>query len=450
MKRFILILTAALLAATTAYAGWWRTFGGTDRDEGTCVQQTSDGGYIVTGVTWSFGTPNEANIWLIKLDSLGHKEWDRAYEAGWGRSVRQTSDGGYIIAGSKLIKTDEYGDTNWTRPHPCRCVQETDDKHYIITGGGLELMKVSVDGDSLWARNYEKGNAGSGCSYIEQTSDGGFILTGTAIDTLNEDVYKASLWLLKTDENGDTIWTKTYGGDEWDDDDDGNCVRETADNGYIITGYRGGSIWLLKTDNLGDTLWTRTYGGGSGYCVEETPDGNYILTGEGPAVNVQMSLLPAGGDLSLLKVDNAGDTIWGRSYGGEETDVGRYVQQTTDEGYTVVGYTRSFGAGGEDVYLLKADSLGLLAISEPPIPEIDKNWEFISSLGPKVTLRYEDSPLGFRANIYDALGRMVDELFSPASSGIITWGAGYPSGVYFIRVIEKNNKQNTARIVLIR
>jgi hypothetical protein len=181
MKKLMLISLAVLISASGAFAGWWQTFGGPQRDEGTCVQQTSDGGYIVTGFTWSFGDIGNANMWLIKLDSLGNKEWDKTYGLGWGYSVRQTADGGYIIVGSSLMRMDANGDIIWTRPYAGRCVQQTSDGGYIITGNVWDLMKVSKDGDSLWARDYKKGNASSGFYCIEQTSDGGYILTYTRL-----------------------------------------------------------------------------------------------------------------------------------------------------------------------------------------------------------------------------------------------------------------------------
>ncbi len=453
MKKLTLVALAALLAVTTAHAGWWQTFGGTERDEGTCVQQTSDGGYIVTGVTWSFGRIGERDMWLIKLDSLGHKEWDRTYEGGWGKCVRPTNDKGYIIAGSRLIKTDASGDTIWVRTFGAvgQCVQVTNDDNYIVVGAkstALWLTKINENGNTLWERTYQKGNYEDVGNYVEQTSDDGYIITGVWIEEDPELQYwKTGLWLLKTDSLGDTLWTRSYGGEEWGVDmDRGNCVRQTDDGGFIIAGNFDGYI-LIKTDGQGDTLWHKIPTG-EGRCVEQTLDGGYILTGGTKAATLLSE--PGYNNLWLIKTDADGDTAWIREYGGGGTDAGRYVEQTSDSGYIVTGYTWSFGAGVYDVYLLKTDSLGLLAISEPSIKEKQVDWEVVQSMGNNIQIRYSNRPQGFRANIYNSLGQKVDELHAVGSSGNVVWGLGYPSGVYFVRVANRNKENNTARIVLIR
>lgn len=453
MKKISLVLTlAASFVATTANAGWWQMFGGARRDEGTCVQETSDGGYIVTGVTWSFGNVNNANIWLIKLDSLGHKEWDKTYGDGWGKSVRQTSDGGYIIAGSKLIKTDEIGDTLWTRSYASSCIQQTTDGGYIILNGS-GLLKLDINGDSLWAKGYAKiGGYGDRGNYIEQTKDSGYIVTGYAIWVDTENMLDKTAFLMrKTDKEGNEEWHRSFGGTNWFEYDRGNCVRQCSDGGYIIAGtlIADGKLYsLLKTDSNGDSLW-KSILGGEFYCVEETNDGGYIAVGctEWATLN-SMGMKPQGAELWLQKLNSLGDTIWTRTYGGSGVDAGRYVQQTTDDGYIITGYSSSYTAEWWDLYLLKTDSLGLLSVKEKSIVETNENWDVALAISHAITLRYKDMPQGFRAAIFDASGRVVDEINSPTQSGVITWGEGYPSGVYFIQVNDTKHT-NTAKIVLV-
>jgi hypothetical protein len=144
-------------------------------------------------------------------------------------------------------------------------------------------------------------------------------------------------------------------------DDAAFAVAQTSDTGYVAVGYVWGrglgryNVWLIKTDAWGDTLWTRVYGGGDddlGFSVQQTSDGGYIIAG---------STYPVGSgnwDVYLVKTDAAGDTLWTRTYGGAGDEDGRAVQQTMDGGYIVAGYSESFGAGDDDVYIVKTDANG--------------------------------------------------------------------------------------------
>jgi len=130
----------------------------------------------------------------------------------------------------------------------------------------------------------------------------------------------------------DTLWTRTYGGS---DDDWAISVQQTTDGGYIIAGstdpsYPDSTDWyLIKTDASGDTIWTRTYGGSSSdhaYSVQQTTDGGYIVTGWTSSFGAGSS------DVYLLKTDASGDTLWTRAYGGTGYDCASSGQQTTDSG----------------------------------------------------------------------------------------------------------------------
>ena len=157
---------------------------------------------------------------------------------------------------------------------------------------------------------------------------------------------------------------KTYGGVN---SEFGFSVQQTIDNGFILTGITmsfgvgNNDIYLIKTNVHGDTLWTKTYGGESddrSYCIQQTTDSGYIITG-------YTSSFGAGNkDVYLIKTDSAGDTLWTKTFGGLLDDWGNSIQQTSDGGYIILGSTESFGSGNFDFYLIKTDSDGNLFVEE--------------------------------------------------------------------------------------
>lgn len=228
-------------------------------------------------------------------------------------------------------------------------VQQTSDTGYIIIGIGITYSStVLYKLNSSGDSVWSKEFSIVNKGAVRQTSDGGYVIVGGVNDVC----------LIKTNNTGDTLWTKAYGKSG---QDGGTSVQQTTDGGYILAGYSinfsssDRDAYVIKTNAVGDTLWTRIIGGISddaANSVQQTSDGGYIVTG------YTGSFGAGGSDLFLIKMDTNGTIQWTKTFGGTGNDVGRSVRQTIDGGYIIAGYTSSFGAGYQDTYLIKTDGIG--------------------------------------------------------------------------------------------
>ncbi|NIN72973.1 MAG: hypothetical protein GTO46_13810 [Gemmatimonadetes bacterium] len=245
-----------------------------------------------------------------------------------GNAVRQLADGGYVVVG-----------------------------YTTSFGAGEEdvwLLRTDAAGDTLWTRTF--GGPGKDWGWdVRATRDGGYMIVGftNSFGAGGDDVY-----LIRTDAEGDALWSRTYGGP---DDELAWAFHETSDDGYVIAaqtesfGAGERDLYLLRIDASGDTAWTRTLGGPGidrVFAAEPTSDGGSVfagITSNGPAGPL---------DATLVRIDSVGEVIWAYSYGGEGRDIGHGVASAPDGGFLLVGYTDSFGAGNNDIYLVRTDETG--------------------------------------------------------------------------------------------
>ena len=223
----------------------------------------------------------------------------------------------------------------------------------LLTLTPLTHTTATTEPQIEWEKTF--GGAGDDRGFsVQQTSDGGYIIVGW---TTSYGAGGADVYLIKVDANGNMQWSRTFGGR---DADWGYSVQQTSDGGYIIVGettsYGAGlvDVYLIKVDAKGNMQWNKTFGGAGydwGYSVQQTSDGGYIIVGA-------TSYGAGGDDVYLIKVDANGNMQWSKTFGGAIDDWGYSVQQTSDGGYIIVGTTTSYGAGGGDVYLIKVDANG--------------------------------------------------------------------------------------------
>jgi hypothetical protein len=353
---------------------WNKTFGGSKADYLYSVQQISDGSYILTGYTASYGA-GSFDGWLIKVGSFGNELWNKTYggvEVDYLYSLQQTSDGGYILAGS----TNSYGADNHD----------------------FWLLKTDSNGAEQWNRTFGS-DGDEGAFWVEQTSDGGYILTGYTYSLVSYDA-----WLIKTNATGFEEWNQTFGGNSWDDAYSG---KQISDGGYVLAGYTSSygkdyvDAWLIKTNATGFEEWNQTFGGNSwddANSIQQASDGGYILAGQTWSYGIGED------DLWLIKTDVYGNELWNQTFGGNNRDWATSIQQTSDGGYILTGFTWSYGVSPYDGWLIK---VGPSPENQPPNLPTDLVQLKIDGTPIAVGALIEETTVVFKGRVNDPDGDKV-------------------------------------------
>jgi PKD repeat protein len=356
---FVFSCTSATSALEPAPAiEWQQMLGGSGTDEGYSAQQTSDGGYIITGISGSSDTGDVSettaggfDVWVARLDAAGSPVWDRLLggsEDEEAHSVQQTADGGYILAG--YTESSATGDITGTN-------------HGAID---IWVVKLTAGGAVQWQRLYGGGGNDFG-ECIRQTVDGGYILLGWTGSSKSGNVTgtnhgDADIWVAKLDGTGAIEWQRSLGGAGRDV---GYSVRQTADGGYICVGYSASSasgdvtggnkglrdLWAVKLSSTATTQWQQLLGGtddDEAHDVEQTVDGGYIVAGHSyssASGDVTEANHGVYGDFWAVRLTSTGAVQWQHLYGGSAHDVGRSVGRTSDGGFVITGESISSASG---------------------------------------------------------------------------------------------------------
>jgi len=383
--RYILscVVLVSLSTSSLYSASWAKTFGGTSAEYARSICQTSDGGYIVAGYTRSFGAGG-SDFLVIKLNSSGDIQWAKTFGGtsdDYAHSICQTSDGGYIVAGGTfsfgaggsdflVIKLNSSGDIQWAKTfggpshdYAAYSIYQTSDGGYIVAGytysfgaGQRDFLVIKLNSsDSIqWAKTFG-GTSDDWVYSICQTSDSGYIVAG-ATSSFGAGDY--DFLVIKLNSSGNIEWAKTFGRT---DSDWAYSICQISDSGYIVAGYTylfgaGERDFLVIKLNLsGDIQWAKTFGGTQyeyAYSICETSDGGYIVAG-------YTYLFGAGErDFLVIKLNLSGDIQWAKTFGGTQYEDAYSICQTSDGGYIVAGETTSFGAGNYDLLVIKLNLSG--------------------------------------------------------------------------------------------
>jgi len=311
---------------------WQKTFGGEDYDGATSIQQTTDGGYIVAGWTESFSSGG-TDGYILKLNSNGGVEWQKTFGGKYNDeaySIQQTTDGGYIVAGETysfetggyydvyILKLNSKGEIEWQKTFGGKyideaySIQQTADGGYIVAGvtgsfgfgeQDAYILKLNSKGEIEWQKTFG-GDGFDIATSIQQTTDGGYIAAGWT-ESFGSGEYDA--YVLKLNSKGEVEWQKTFGG--WNDDG-AYSIQQTKDGGYIVAGGTesfgsgGTDAYILKLNSKGQLEWQKTFGGedyDGANSIQQTKDGGYIVAGW------TWSFGSGGADVYILKLDSKGE-----------------------------------------------------------------------------------------------------------------------------------------------
>jgi hypothetical protein len=453
---------------------WTRYLGGWGFDQGYCVKEMSDNTYIISGATSSYGSGGY-DLYLIKTDTLGYADWSRTFggsEDDKGYYLQETDDGGYIIVGETrsfgtgssevyLVKTDGSGNELWSQTFGIGYgywVEQTPDEGYIIAGatqaygaGGKDVVLIKTDGlgQEEWIRTFGGSNDDWGYS-ARHTADGGYIITGR---TSSYGAGVNDIYLVKTDAAGVELWTQTFGGT---DDEHSYGVQQTIDGGYIIAGYTRSygvgqyDAYLIKTNSMGQEQWSRTFGGDLDdffMSVQQTSDGGFISAG------YTYSYGAGSDDVYVVKTDGSGNQQWSQTYGGSSADWGYNVELTADGGYVIVG-----AAGGPwtwDIYLIRLGSeTGVRDLNLPKPVSYFLSPAYPNPFNLSTLMGFQIPVAGnAQAQIFDIQGNVVTTLIDgwlyPGSYQIPFNASHLPSGIYIAR-FTAGHFQQTRKLVLVK
>ncbi|MBL4606069.1 MAG: hypothetical protein JKY02_10515 [Flavobacteriaceae bacterium] len=353
-----------------------QTFGGSKNDVALSVVATLDGGFAVLGYTQSTDgdvsgkLDDSFDFWLLKFDSNATLEWNKTYGGSGddrGNDLIQTQDGGFAILGYRDRANGDVSQNNGSRD--------------------IWLAKLNASGVIIWEKSFGFSGLDQGTSLIE-TSDNHLLISGVLDVTASGGLGNTGrnlnrhaggdYWALKVSATGNVVWSRYYGG-SFTDTPAG--AIETSANGFIFAGASDSNdvdisnnkgaydFWVVKSNAGGNLVWQKSFGGSEideARGIISSGDGNYIVVGDTRSNEQDITLNNGAADLWVIKISEAGNLLWNRSFGGSSFDVARSINATNDGGFVIAGSSRSSDGnvgnnqGQNDAWIVKINNNGQL------------------------------------------------------------------------------------------
>ncbi|OGU74988.1 MAG: hypothetical protein A2V93_01305 [Ignavibacteria bacterium RBG_16_34_14] len=457
---------------------WSRTFG-TNHFEGLReVKQTSDGGFIMVGEQLNVNS-DPCVIFVVKVDSSGNEEWSRSfggYSYDVPYTISLTRDKGYIIGGETtsfeqggifVLRLNNSGDSLWMTilgnasfDHLTSksSIIETIEEEILIAGWGwrppnkneILLYKLDSFGNPIWEKSYGGNIDDEFSSSIQPVESGGCLIAGFTYSFGNG---RCDGYLIRITNDGDTLWTRTYGRDSYDSF---KFAREISFGDLVAVGSTQSfgnqeQGFIVKTDSLGNEKWSIAIGDSLNdnlmdVCVFS--ENQFIVTGYTNSVITSNKE-----DAYLVQLDENGKISDQLIFGGAGSDFINDIEKISDDILMAGGSTESWGNGSMDFWLicLQLDSLDLNT-ELPNIPILLQNYPNPFNNG--TTISFELPKSSFVTIIlFDILGNEVqqicNDLFESGVQSINFHTKNLSSGVYFYQMRVDTYKE-TRKLVLLK
>jgi len=418
----LFVLKCIFVFAQAPNIQWQKSLGGSNADQARTIAITNGGGFIVLGLSGSndfdvTGNRGQQDYWIVKIDSLGSIQWQKSLGGSMndnGQAIQQTTDGGYILSGSSnsndgdvtgnhglrdywVVKIDSIGNIQWQKSiggsneDIAGNIEITNDGGYIVAGysfsndgdvsgnhGGADFWIVKLDGlgNIQWQKSLGGTDADIGY-YSQLTNDEGYVVVGYSYSNdgdVSSNHGGADYWIVKLDSLGNILWQKSFGGT---DEEYCYSIQQTRDSGFVmvgfsrsndgdVTGNHGGEdYWVVKLDSLANIQWQKSLGGtgtDNGLSVLQTTNKDYIIAGYSNSNDGDVTGNHGGNDYWIVNIDSLGDIQWQKSFGGTGND---FVNSISEDmvGANIVGGTSNSNDGdvagnhgGQDYWIVKLGS----------------------------------------------------------------------------------------------